>query len=294
MPIVYAILGDAGTGDHDQYKVAKSLTKHIKENNIQFVVGLGDNIYEKGCKSIKDKQFQEKFEIPYKKIPNDIIFYQILGNHDYGNYSSFFYESCAYTQIEYGLMSQENNMKWYLPHNYYKITKKKNGNTMDFFFIDTNIDLMPKELVRKQLREINKLIKESESDWKVLVGHHTFRSVAGHGNANNVLETYLKKLMQNGIDIYCCGHDHNKQLIEYDLNNRKIICLVCGTGGKTYDHILNLENVEKDEDSELIWHAETLGFATMHCTPTKLKIEFYNEKNKLEYLYNIHKQKSNI
>ena len=75
---------------------------------------------------------------------------------------------------------------------------------------------------------------------------------------------------------------------------RKIICLVCGTGGKTYDHILNLENVEKDEDSELIWHAETLGFATMHCTPTKLKIEFYNEKNKLEYLYNIHKQKSNI
>ena len=46
-------------------------------------------------------------------------------------------------------MSQENNMKWYLPYNYYKRTKDKNGNKMDFFFIDTNIDMMDNLLINK-------------------------------------------------------------------------------------------------------------------------------------------------
>lgn len=294
MPVIFCILGDAGTGDISQYKVANSLTTNIKGNKAQFVIGLGDNIYEAGCSSVNDKQFKHKFETPYKKIPNDIKFYQILGNHDYGDYSSFFYKSCAHTQIEYGIMSQENNMKWYLPYNYYKITKEKNGNKMDFFFIDTNIDIMPKKLMSKQLREINKMIRGSDSDWKILVGHHTFRSVAGHGNANKILELYLKKIMQNGIDVYMCGHDHTKQVIEYKLNDKTITCIVCGTGGKVYDYKLKLEEVEKDKKSALIWHKETLGFATAYCTPKKLKIEFYDEKNKLEYSHNIHKQKSNI
>ena len=56
----------------------------------------------------------------------------------------------------------------------------------------------------------------------------------------------------------------------------------------------NKKDLTKDKKSELIWHKETLGFATAYCTPKKLKIEFYDEKNKLEYSHNIHKQKSNI
>jgi len=294
MPVIFSILGDAGTGDTNQYKVAKSLTTNIKENKSQFVIGLGDNIYETGSCSVNDIQFKKKFEIPYKNIPNDIKFYQILGNHDYGDYNSFFYKPCYRTQIEYSIISQENNMKWYLPYNYYKITKETNGNKMDFFFIDTNLEFMTVELKKKQLRNINKMIRKSDSDWKILVGHHTFRSVAGHGNANSILEIYLKKIMRNGIDIYMCGHDHTKQIIEYKLNNKTITCIVCGTGGKKYDYIINLDNVKKNKKSKLIWHEETLGFATLYCTPKKIKIELYNEKNKLEYSHIIHKQKSNI
>ena len=36
-------------------------------------------------------------------------------------------------------------------------------------------------------------------------------------------------------------------------------------------------------------HKETLGFGTCFATPKHLRIEFYNEKNRLEYKHNISK-----
>tara|TARA_Y100000389_G_C17435476_1_gene505252 strand:+ start:636 stop:1505 length:870 start_codon:yes stop_codon:yes gene_type:complete len=289
MPLVFAIIGDMGTGDHNQYQVGRALSNNLKKNDIKYVIGLGDNIYQEGCTSVTDKQFIKKFEKPYQNIDNNIKFYMVIGNHDYGSYWERLWKPCWKVQIEYGILSQKNNMKWYMPHNYYMISEKKNGCHIDYFFIDTNIDLMDKELEKKQLRDISKMIRSSTSNWKILVGHHTFRSIAGHGNAEPYLESYLKKIMRLGIDIYMCGHDHTKQVIEYTLNNKVITCIVCGSGGKKYDYILNLENVKDDKYSELIWNKETLGFGTCFATPKHMRIEFYNEKNKLEYKHNISK-----
>jgi len=295
MPITFSLLGDMGSGSIDQYQVAKSLTNNIKKNNVKFVVGLGDNIYDSGCSSVSDKQFIDKFEKPYSKIPNDIKFYMIIGNHDYGTYWNRYFKPCLKYQIEYGILSQKQGMKWYMPNNYYMINKKNNGCSIDFFYIDTNIDMMNNTLMTKQLKEISIMIRESDSDWKILVGHHTFRSIAGHGNASEKLELYLKKLMKLDIDLYCCGHDHTKQVINYKLNNKNITCIVCGTGGKRYnDHEISLGNVDDDKNTELVWNKETLGFATCFATPLKIKIEFYNEKNRLEYTHIIHKLKQNL
>ena len=38
-----------------------------------------------------------------------------------------------------------------------------------------------------------------------------------------------------------CGHDHNKQLIMMDIMNNQLPLIVCGTGGKVYDDINDLE-----------------------------------------------------
>ena len=63
-----------GSGEKDQYKVSKAIKKHMDEHQIKdtFVCGLGDNIYENGCRSVKDKQFIDKFEKPYSNIPDKI------------------------------------------------------------------------------------------------------------------------------------------------------------------------------------------------------------------------------
>ena len=82
----FYLLGDMGSGNQDQLAVANSLSEHIKKNTITnlFVCGLGDNIYEEGCTSTDDVQFNEKFERPYKNISDNVKFYMCLGNHDYG------------------------------------------------------------------------------------------------------------------------------------------------------------------------------------------------------------------
>ena len=48
--------------------------------------------------------------------------------------------------------------------------------------------------------------------------------------------------------------------------------------GKPYDEGVNYDNIE--EDSKLVWHSETLGFR--QCYKNKLRLEMYNENNKLE------------
>ena len=76
-------LGDYGTGKKGQYEVANLLEKLIKKYKCKFILGLGDNISPDGVKSIKDQQFIDKFEIPYSNLPDNIKFFNVLGNNDY-------------------------------------------------------------------------------------------------------------------------------------------------------------------------------------------------------------------
>ena len=72
--IRFALIGDMGTGDDNQKRVAKSLKKIIDRDSLQFVCGMGDNIYDCGVVAVDDIQFKNKFEKPYQKIDNKIKF----------------------------------------------------------------------------------------------------------------------------------------------------------------------------------------------------------------------------
>lgn len=288
----FCILGDMGSGYKEQYDIAKSMLKNIKMNNVKFVCGLGDNIYPAGCYKTDDPQFIDKFEKPYKLIPNKIKFYMCLGNHDYGNYWDQLFRNCSNNQIEYGILSQKKGKKWYLPANYYTYSKNIGNVKVDFFVIDTNLDLMSDLLKKEQFKYISTAIKDSKSDWKVLYGHHTFISIAGHGNAEPELDKYLRELFKLGIDIYFNGHDHNKQIVEFKMNKRIIPIITCGTGGKVYDDDINYKNINKG--STLIWHSETLGFGTVFCDKKTLRLKMFDKNNKLEYEYLLNKNSKNI
>ena len=76
-------VGDFGSGDKNQKKVAKLMEYLIKKYNTDLIIGLGDNIYPEGVKSINDDKFIKQFEEPYQNLPKHIKFYNILGNHYY-------------------------------------------------------------------------------------------------------------------------------------------------------------------------------------------------------------------
>ena len=78
----FAVIGDSGTGDSNQYRLAKVFTDMHQRFAYEFVLMMGDNMY--GGESARD--FQKKFEIPYKPLlDKGIKFYASLGNHDSTN-----------------------------------------------------------------------------------------------------------------------------------------------------------------------------------------------------------------
>jgi predicted MPP superfamily phosphohydrolase len=278
----FAFIGDMGTGDDNQYRVAKSLKKCIDINDLQFVIGLGDNIYDCGVKSIHDVQFVNKFEKPYSKISDDIKFYMTLGNHDYGeHYCKCQLENKELLQVQYGKMSQKKGKKWYMPSRYYTF---KCGN-IEFFALDANVDKQTKKEIDEQIRYMKNKINKSKAKWKIAFGHQPWVSIGDHGNAPNRLQKYFKELFSDGkIDIYLCGDDHNKQLIEKTLKNNKIVLIVCGTGGRETDKPYNLENVDGKND-DLYYFSSTYGIGTIIENIDNLDIKFYDNNLKVEYNY---------
>src|SRR3990170_5881925 len=85
----FAVIGDSGTGDRNQYEVAEQMANYHEKFPFDFVIMLGDNIY--GGDSPSD--YKKKFELPYKTLLDaGVKFYASLGNHDNPNqrlYSPF-------------------------------------------------------------------------------------------------------------------------------------------------------------------------------------------------------------
>ena len=251
-----------GSGYKEQFLVAKAMKKHIEQRTNKkdiFVCGLGDNMYPDGCDNVNDEQFIEKFEKPYKHISDDIKFYMLLGNHDY--------HTNPKSQIDYSTLSK----KWHMPDEYYTFSKPN----VDFFVLNTNVEYLPDEYFKKQMRQMKKHINESKAKWKVVLGHHTWRSIAGHGNAEPRLESFLSKLFRDApFDLYMCGHDHNKQLINMRLNDHDIVLIVCGTGGKVYNDMNNMNKLS--DNCELEFLSNNLGYGYLRAFKEKMEIIFYS------------------
>ena len=125
---------------------------------------------------------------------------------------------------------------------------------------------------------------------EIVYGHHPWKSIGGHGDAEEDLEWFFRDLyVKSPFDLYMCGHDHNKQLIMMDIMNNPLPLIVCGTGGKVYDDINDLDCL--DEKSSLEFFSNNLGYAFIRAFKKKLDITFLNEENVQEFNFEINKKK---
>src|SRR5262245_12150226 len=77
-----AVIGDSGTGDSAQYKVAEKLVASRAKFPYELVLMMGDNLYSGSA----PRDFEKKFEAPYKPLlDSGMKFYASLGNHDNPN-----------------------------------------------------------------------------------------------------------------------------------------------------------------------------------------------------------------
>ena len=268
----FIMVGDTGSGTEDQHRVAKAMLATIQTHkDTKAVCIVGDNIYDEGVTSVTDPQFQSKFEEPYADI--DLPFYLCLGNHDYGN--AHFSDGRYKHQIAYSKVSP----KWNMPSRYYK----QSLGPCDLFFLDTNLEYMDPSEISHQMKTIKHLYHNSKNPWKILCGHHTWRSTGGHGNAEDAFETFLQELCQAcRFDMYVCGHDHcqNHSVVTLP-NGHQIHNVVIGTGGKRYDDgPVFKENIHKAGDTKLHHASTRLGYTVVNANPQKLTISFHDENAK--------------
>ena len=195
----FAIIGDSGTGDSPQYKVAEQLIAAKATFPYEFVLMLGDNLYY----GSGEKDYRKKFETPYKALlDSGMKFYATLGNHD------------------------NANEKFYKPFNmngerFYTFRPKPG---VRFFSLDSNY------MDKSQTDWLEKELAASGSDWKIAFFHHPLYSSGGtHGSDTKLRDQLEPVFLKYGVDAVFSGHEHFYERIK---PQKGIYYFVSGGAGK--------------------------------------------------------------
>ena len=174
----FAVIGDSGTGDRNEYEVARQMVAFRARFPYAIVLMLGDNLY--GGESAQD--FKAKFEEPYKDLlAAGVKFYATLGNHD------------------------DPKQRFYKPFNmngqrYYTF---KANDRVRFFVLDSNY------MDPQQLAWLAGELKGSNSPWKICFFHHPLYSSGKQHGSDADLRTFLEPLfLEYGVKVVLAGHEH--------------------------------------------------------------------------------------
>ncbi|HQR34082.1 MAG TPA: metallophosphoesterase [Blastocatellia bacterium] len=181
--ITFAVIGDSGSGDEAQRAVANQMVKQRQKTPFEFVLMLGDNIYEKGEK----EKIGTHFEEPYKELlAAGVKFYASLGNHD----------------IIKGTEFQTNYKNFNMGGRRYYNVAQGNG-LLEFFALDSNV------MDDKQLGWLDESLKASKARWKITFSHHSIYSSARMHPAYTKLRAQLEPLyIKYGVSAVFAGHSH--------------------------------------------------------------------------------------
>ena len=192
----FVALGDVGTGEAEQYSVAKAMEQRYQTAPFPFALLNGDNIYPEG----EIERISESFEQPYAALlQNGVKFRAVLGNHDFSTRQGE--DEVAY-------------LGYNMPERYYTFTEK----SVQFFALDTNqiyLDRRFKETPwNAQLDWLQKELEGSTAPWKVVFAHHPIYSSGSHGSDRRLKRALSPLFAKYGVQIYTNGHDHNYERTE--------------------------------------------------------------------------------
>jgi hypothetical protein len=194
----FLVIGDTGTGTHQQEELAQIMLRYRQAFPFEFVLMLGDNMYG----SEKAVDYKLKFENIYKPLLDQKVkFYAALGNHDDSNQR--FYEF-------FNMDGQE----------YYRFKK---GN-VSFYALNSNY------MDKKQVDWFEEKMATDTSTWKIAYFHHPpYSSGGAHGSDTKLREVVEPLFLKHGVNVVFAGHEHFYERIK---PQKGIYYFISGSGGK--------------------------------------------------------------
>jgi hypothetical protein len=210
----FAVFGDSGSGDVNQYAVAQRLNLVAPD----FVLHTGDVIYNAG----EYQNFDPEFFRPYSLTLPYTMFFTSMGNHDYVT-----------------LNGQPYLDNFYLPSN--------SGTERYYSFDYGNAHLTAVDLNQcittcnpaMQAWLVNDLATTKKL-WKFVFFHQAIYSSGAHCGESWILPTraILAPIFERyNVDIVFQGHDHDYERVtprrDYVASSRGVTYIVTGGGGKS-------------------------------------------------------------
>lgn len=253
----FIAFGDFGTGGKIQYQVAAAARKKCQQAGCDFVLTLGDNIYNNGVRSVDDPQFQSKFERPYADLP--YRFYMVLGNHDYrGNINA---------EIDY----THKSSKWYLPARYYRFQV----GPAQFLALDTN---RPDP---QQKQYFQTVLHQAKSPWKLAFGHHPRFTNGYYKDSQTRAQKELLDSLCGQVSLYLSGHEHNQQYLhKSNPQGCSMDYLILGSAGGM---------VPGASGPGTQFYRAGYGFGWFEISPEQIYFEILDENGHIRYRHAITK-----
>ena len=196
---VFAVIGDAGTGGRDQFRVAQAMAETYRRQPFGLLLTTGDNVY---YGDVADRA-NEVIHKPYRPLFDaGVEFRPVLGNHDIDEQ-----EDMPEILATLGMSRR-----------FYSFT----SGPVDFFALDSN------QMDSDQLTWLIGRLTCSDSEWQVVYLHHPLYSSGKHGSDTALRKRLEPVLVAGGADIVFAGHDHD---YERTLPQHGIVHVVTGGGG---------------------------------------------------------------
>lgn len=256
-------LGDTGSGDESQYRVAAAMEARCRATGgADGIFLLGDNSYQAGFASIDDPDWEQKIWKPYgsdclKQMP----IYPVLGNHDYkGN---------PQAQIDYTLV----NTRWRFPNRFYSV---QFGDLAQVVAFDSE---MSEVCFRPQYCSVDFLFDQlgkGEPTWRIVIAHHPLKSSSDHGfgHTGGLRGVLLAPLLCDRADFWLAGHAHHLEHLKPE-GCRLDLFVSGGGGGELY------ETVEGVDESRFARGVN--GFLEMELSATESTSRFFGADGALLY-----------
>ncbi|KAI4369083.1 hypothetical protein MLD38_017572 [Melastoma candidum] len=285
--LAFLVIGDWGRkGSHNQSEVADQMGIVGERIGSEFVISTGDNFYENGLTGTDDPAFYQSFVDIYNAPGLQTTWYNVLGNHDYR----------GDVEAQLSPILRAKDSRWVCFR-----SAVLNTGLAHFFFVDTTpfedkyfthpgkdtydwSGVLPRDKYLSDLKkDLDLALKESTATWKIVVGHHTIKSMGEHGTTVELMDQIVPILEENKVDFYINGHDHCLQHITSI--DSKIQYITSGGGSAAWRG--NIKPWSRPEEMKFYYDGQ--GFLSVQMTKDEASFVFYDVFGEVLYKWAVTK-----